>query len=442
MSGKEQLRQTVIGEHFYQPPRKASHRRIEDRRTAVDGIDWNARIADECYIPQTKRGTLSHVSFDFYATLRHEMQFLAPSEIPRLREAMQDRGVGDPFLHVLLPDLDIRDKEILLMAGRLAFEQETGFAPRWLWVPETAIDTEVLAVAKKVGYTGVLCAPEQIEADQSVESRPVKVDTGRYGNILVLPFDRPFSSSLAFDPKANADSYTRDVILPRLNQLPVTRPLLAWTDGETFGHHAMFADLFLDYLVTESLPTAGVSMLGINQLDQVWTKSDYIQGRIKQRSAWSCPHGDLIRWHGACPCDGGFHGAWKQIFSQALSRANTEVTSIVDDQLGIGWRRELSQRFGQMFEFSGSANTRDSLLAAKASILAALTSCGTFFDSPTTSGRINILFVRQAVEHLMDAQQPAAANHIVTSLARALSTATNPHTGERLDSVFGDLIVE
>jgi protein gp37 len=46
-------RYAVIGEHFYQPPRRASHDRVTAIQTDPTGIDWNKRIARECYIPQT-----------------------------------------------------------------------------------------------------------------------------------------------------------------------------------------------------------------------------------------------------------------------------------------------------------------------------------------------------------------------------------------------------
>lgn len=432
-------RHVVIGEHFYQPPRKATHARVADISTDPDNIDWNKRIANECYIPQTSRGTLNQASFDFYATIRQEMGSIAPQESAKLREAMHVRGVGDPFLHVLLPDLDTRDKDILIKAGKVAFEQEAGIAPQWLWVPETALDLDVLRVAKLNGYTGVLCAPEQF-ATYDLDSRPVKVELPGYGQILALPFDRPFSSSLAFDSKTDADRYTNEVILPRLLRLPMSVPLVGWTDGETFGHHAKFADLFLHYLVTHSLGNVGVSMLGVNQLTDVWEESDYVSGTLRERTAWSCPHGDLVRWHGACPCDGGHNGEWKAHFYSALQEFNHEVSQILDSQLNEDWPLQLSEHFGDAFAYEGGANTEHSLLAAKASSLAAQTSCGTFFDNPITSGRINVVFVLQALEHLRDAQLSSLADGLEKNLRTSFARGVDPHTGDNLEAIFADTL--
>ena len=66
--GKE--RQIVLGEHFYQPPRKGAHQRVQDIQTDPGGVDWNERIARESYVPQIRKGILDHTSFDFYTTMR------------------------------------------------------------------------------------------------------------------------------------------------------------------------------------------------------------------------------------------------------------------------------------------------------------------------------------------------------------------------------------
>lgn len=440
--GSVEARYAVIGEHFYQPSRRACHRRLANLASDPQQIDWNRRISDECYIPQTQRGTLNHVSFDFFATIRQEMTSIAPQEAVQLQEALRQRGVGDPYLHVLLPDLSNRDKLILLQAGRHSFWAEAGVEPQWLWLPETALDLDTLAMAKQVGYQGVVCAPEQIELDRPADNQPVWIETGTHGRMLVLPFDRPFSSSLAFASKANADEYTQQTIIPRLLQLPMSRPLVGWTDGETFGHHAKFADLFLHHLVTNSLPETGVAVLGINQLPEVWTAADYQEGLLRERTAWSCPHGDLARWHGACPCDGGHHGGWKAPFSRAMSELNRQVTTVLDAQLTAEWPAQLAAEFGRYFSLPGSLNADETLLAAKAAALGAQISCGTFFESPLTSGRINILFARQALEHLRDAGYQPLADQLTASLLAELATGYDTMTEETLATLFVDLFIE
>lgn len=434
-------RYAVLGEHFYQPSRRAAHQRLAEIQTSFDGTDWNKVIADQCYIPQTRRGTLNHVSFDFFATIRREMLNIAPQEASKLLEAMKQRGVGDPFLHVLLPDLSRQDKYILIKAGFLAFLAETGQAPQWFWPPETALDLETLQVLAEVGYQGVLCAPEQIDGiSGEADSRPVEIKLAQHERIVALPFDRPFSSALAFNDKSNADEYTKNTILPRILRLSNSQPLVGWTDGETFGHHAKEADKFLHHLATASLPSVGVALLGLNEITAVWNAEDYSQGVLRNRTAWSCPHGDLVRWHGACPCDGGHHGGWKGYFYSALHRLNQSVDVILNQELGQGWEEKLTENFSQAFYYGGSANTELSLLASKASALGAVISCGTFFESPGTSGRINLLMARQALENLRDAGYGPVAERLFADLKDRLKAGADPFSGLSLDRYFADLL--
>jgi hypothetical protein len=439
--GKEQ-RHIILGEHFYQPPRRGSHHRVRDIETDPGGVNWNEVIAHESYIPQIRKGILAEASFDFYSTMRREMQDISPEDLPDLEGALRERGVGDPFLHVLLPDLSYDDKYILIEAGRRLFAKQAGEAPLWFWAPETALDMETLEVLHECGYVGVICAPEQIDVDWGeVDNRPVKVDLYGDGEMLLLAFDRPVSSSLAFDLKDNADRFAHDVIMPRFDNLPPSLPMVAWTDGETFGHHSPFGDHFLAYLVGSSLPDVGVNVLGINEAFDVWGDDDFVSGSLIERSAWSCPHGDLARWNGECPCDNGFHGGWKSSFMTAVRELNDQVTNLVNGEI-TDMTGELINRFEEAFDYEGDENDQElSLLAAKASALASLTSCGTFFDSPGTSGRINILFVRQALEHLVDADFKDEAEAILQSVIDELSGGTDPHSGQTLDEMFSDILV-
>lgn len=429
----------VAGEHFYQPPRQATHARIQDLQTQE--VDWNQVISKQCYIPQIENGTLDLASFDFFSTIRKEMENFSFQEAEQLKEVMKERGVGDPFLHVLLPDLSQRDKRILIQAGYSNFVEDTGVAPQWFWAPETALDNATLEVLAQVGYQGVLCAPEQIYgAGGEVDNHPVMLDLENGESILALPFDRPLSSSLAFDQKNNADTYTKSMIIPRIMRLPTSVPLVFWTDGETFGHHDKLAHLFLDYLLRTSLPNNEIEVVGINDLKRIWQKSDYKHGKLRQRTAWSCPHGDLRRWHGACPCDEGLHGGWKTHFSNGLKRFNAQVDVVLGKKLGKDWEEDLICNFSQAFYYSGSKNNKMSLLAAKASALAAQISCGTFFNDPGTSGKINLLFARQSIEHLLDAGQGVLAQKIRKDLLSELSRGVDPTNGKVLTESLAGLL--
>ncbi len=433
---------TVIGAHLYNPRRDAAHQRLAQISTDPMGVKWNEVIARECYTKLLAARTIDAASFDCYATLRTELGIIAPEHAGYLKEAMRARGVGDPYLHVLLPDLSEQDQVILLNAGKVQFEQEAGAAPQFLWVAETALSTSVLKSALKVGYKGILCAPEQIIANQFPDNHPVRVDIPDMGQILLLPFDRPASSRIAFDPKVDADAYAREALSGSILNLTKSLPAIVWTDGETFGHHFHDADQFLDYLVKSALPNLGASVLGINQLPEVWEEQDYLHGTLRERTAWSCPHGELARWHGVCGCQDGYNGAWKEPFYGALLSLNNAVTELLNQHLPPGWDKKLSDNFDECFNYPGSENNLSSLYAAKASSLGAMISCGTFFGSPLTSGKINVLFVRQTLEHIKDAQFKNEADQLLRGFIQQIAHGYDQFSGQTLDQVFADLLAE
>lgn len=413
----------VIGQHFYQPPRHASHELLAGISSAADGIDWTGRIADECYFPQLELGILDKTAFDMYGVLRSQLN-LSQEQLTQLELAMRERGVGDPFLHPILPDLSSRDRMVLIAAGRNEFYRDCGKWPDWFWPPETALDTATLRDIKKMRYKGVLCAPEQIVRQDGypADNEVVKVELGSGDFILAFPFDRPVSQSLAFHKKTNADDFAREIILPRLDTFPSSSSLLAWTDGETFGHHDRQGHLFLKYLLSTSLPGFNVHPVSLEMALQQLNLDNIPQARLVERTAWSCPHGNLVRWNGECGCGEGNDTSWKRPFIQLLREVNSSIDDIIDRELP-GWDKMLSDNFNYYFsgEFILSASPKDYLLMAKASSLAGLTSCATFFSNVHTSGRINILFVLQACQSLISAGLVKEGETVRTNFYQALA---------------------
>lgn len=393
-------REVVIGLHLYQPPRKAFHRELSQRSSDPLGIDWTERIYQECYRRLVEENIFSLASFDIFGTLRGEIRKLSPEHSHTINQRLREHGVGEPYLHPLLPDLSRLDKEILIGAGLVAFRRATGVAPKIFWPPETALDNETLTVLAEYGYQGVICAPEQIQCDRSANGQPVRIRAG--GNsILALPFDGDVSRELAFSDKLNADQFVAAYLLSSLAKLDKNSRLVAWTDGETFGHHSKQGDLFLQYLLFHALPNRGVIPVPANELLRA---NGVAAGRLIQRTAWSCPHGDLRRWHGACGCGGG-DLSWKEPFYSGLHSLNGFISTLVQAEIGSAMKDQLIEDFPLYLENPGGreSSQHQSLLSAKAASLAAVTSCGTFFDNPFTSGQINFLFAIQALYHLSDA---------------------------------------
>src|SRR3989344_4896305 len=106
--------QVIIGLHFYQPPREAYHGAFADINTDPQGVDWTARIAEECYIPLAQLGVLPRVSFDIYGTLDPVLRRISPEAVAEIDINMAKNGVADSYVHALLPDRSKKDKQIVI----------------------------------------------------------------------------------------------------------------------------------------------------------------------------------------------------------------------------------------------------------------------------------------------------------------------------------------
>ncbi|MFA6368849.1 MAG: hypothetical protein WCX20_00515 [Candidatus Shapirobacteria bacterium] len=390
----------VVGLHLYQPPRRVMHEELSSIQTDPNNQNWTEIIDRQSYEPVIKSKAAENISFDAFGTLRQELKKIDPKTVEVMDQRLKTNGVADTFIHPILPDLSREDKEIVIGAGKESILKDTGIQLPFIWVPETALDYETLEVLSEFDYKGVICAPEQVKSfnGQSADSQPIKIDLNNGKTIYAIPFDRPVSSAIAFRDKSNADQFCQDFIRPAFNGSK--RMIISYTDGETFGHHWKYGDKFLDYLVNISLPEQGINPVSINSLD---LESMAIEGKLNNRSAWSCPHGDLIRWRGSCGCTQ--NGQWKESFYGACERLNERVTELVKEELRPNYKELIIKNFDQAFENKGIKYNKSALMmlvSAKVSALTSRTSCATFFDNPSVSGKISILFAVQSIAYIKD----------------------------------------
>lgn len=408
--------QVIIGLHFYQPPREAYHGVFASVSTDPQGVDWTARIAEECYTPLAQMGVLPRVSFDVYGTLDTVLRRISPKAVAEMDINMAKNGVADSYVHALLPDRSKKDKQIVIGAGYKRFKDITGESPRFFWPPEAAIDTETLEVLAEYDFKGFFCSPDQIVLNdgRNANNMPTQMSLPSGRDILALSYDRNLSRQLAFDDdhdnplRADAYRFVDQVVLPALSKLRNGFPLAGYTDGETFGHHMRWGGDFINTLVNRALPEHDIQVVSINEVD--FSKVTIAEGKIWDRSAWSCGHGDLARWHGRCNCSGTQEG-WKEPFNTAFNVLDKGITRIVAGELGNSYVEMMTDHFDQAFKNFGPPFTTPelSLISSKVSSLTAQTSCSTFFGDPHVSGEINVLHARVAVEHLKDAGLPGRA---------------------------------
>jgi hypothetical protein len=322
----------VVHAHFYQPSRLdpfTGH--VPPDASAAPFRDWNARITAECYRPIAGRGALSHASWDLGPTLSAYLAADAPDVLGGFGAA--DRlgsdgtggpGIAQPFHHSILPLAALHDRRTEVLWGLRDFEHRFGRRPAAVWLPETAVDMPTLRVLAQAGVTTTILAPWQAD-DPHVDTRhPYRVDLGAGHHIVVAFYDGDLSGAISFAPDttADADRFARERVAPRLSAgLPSGAPpmLLIASDGELYGHHQAWRDLFLQRLVDPSAetPDRGFDVVDLATAVAETPGHAHPEIRIRERTSWSCHHG-VLRWETECPDVPD--GRWKSPLRAALDR--------------------------------------------------------------------------------------------------------------------------
>ena len=336
----------AVHAHFYQPSRLDPWTgRVPEEPSAAPFHDWNARVDAECYRPNAVRSNLTRISWDLGPTLA---SWLATEDATTLdgfaTAARGGNAIAQAFHHTILPLASEADRRTEIRWGLREFELRFGHRATGLWLPETAVDLATLRIAADEGVGYTILAPWQA-ADTIDSRRPYRVDLGGGVSIVVAFYDAGLSAAVSFEPEAtsDADRFARDRVAPRLSS-PVAAPgdatagdatagppplALIATDGELYGHHQQFRDLFLQRLVAPDASAAERREFDVVSLADALAEADgrrHPTARIVERTSWSCHHG-VARWSAECP--DAIDGRWKGPLRAALDRlaASIDVAS-------------------------------------------------------------------------------------------------------------------
>ena len=454
-------RQVCIHGHFYQPDRRDPFSGDVPRdRTASPAHDWTARVADECYAPNATRHNFRRMGWNIGPTLAVWMRASRPALLDAI--VAQDDGtnaIAQPWHHSILPLAPVRDRRTEIRWGIRDFELRFGRPPAGIWLPETAVDLATLRICSDEGIRYTILAPWQAGTDGQLDTRrPYRVEVGGGGGIVVMFYDRELSTAVSFEPAAtaNADDFVRSRALPRL-ATPVPSgaapPALVASDGELYGHHQRFRDLFLERLTDWYGRAAGDPHLEVVTLGAVLAQS----GRpslpimtIRERTSWSCHHG-VLRWSGECP--DAVDGSWKQPLRLAFDRLAAGV-----DTVAAGLLRPLgvdlwTARDGYADVASGYRDPGDyaaslaparrrrgaafvalvgDVLAAEASRLAMFASDAWFWDDPARSETLQSLRFAAHAARVLDGLAHAELEHGLIDDLRALRSPSSGLDGAAL----------
>jgi hypothetical protein len=332
--------QLVVHAHFYQPSRADPFSgQVPPDPSAAPFRDWTARVTAECYRPNAERDTLEHASWNLGPTLTSYLAGHAPEVLAGFAAADQrggglvaGPGIAQPFNHAILPLASVHDRRTEIFWGLRDFEHRFGRPAAAMWLPETAVDITTLRLLARAGIRSTILAPWQADAQHLDNRLPYRVDTGNGDHIVVVFYDADLSGSVSFEPAvtADADRFARERIAPRLSSpMPdgSAPMLLIASDGELYGHHQSFRDLFLDRLVAPDTDVAdrGFDVVTLATATAEAQHRPHPEIRIRDRTSWSCHHG-VLRWSGECPC--AHDGRWKAPLRAALERLAGGVDAV------------------------------------------------------------------------------------------------------------------
>jgi hypothetical protein len=329
--------------HFYQPERRNPFTgEIAPQPSAAPYRDWNSRIDAECYKPNAERGNLRHISWDLGPTLGSWLAeydppthaaWVAADAVPAGADPGTGNAIAQAYHHSILPLASFADRRTEIRWGLRDFELRFGRRATGLWLPETAVDLPTLRILadERVGYT--ILAPWQAAESRIDTRRPYRVDLGGGRAIVAIFYDGGLSGSVSFESAAtmDADYFARERVAPRVAGpgFPDGSPYLAViaTDGELYGHHQKFRDLFLARLVNPG-PDAPPRPFDVTTLGSVVggrPAADFPPTAISERTSWSCQHG-VLRWSAECP--DAADGRWKAPLRAALERLASAVDTV------------------------------------------------------------------------------------------------------------------
>ncbi len=443
--------------HFYQPPREDPFTgSIPMEPGATPYTNFNEKITTECYRPNAEAGNFAHISFDLGPTLAIWLERAHPDVYARIldadRQNTRQYGVGNAlaqaYNHTILPLANSRDKRVQIVWGLRDFEHRFGRRAEGMWLAETAVDIETLAIMAEHGVRYTVLAPWQAaEPIDATEAYLVRLPNGR--SITAFFYNGPLSGGVSFDwdITSNADLFAASYLPHHLNQEKTRQGepqvIVVATDGELYGHHKPWRDRFLSHLVQQGAPSVGFEVTSLGRYVRDHPATHEITLRVP--SAWSCGHG-VARWGEGCDCTEG-DSSWKPALRQAFVHLADQVDAVFERETAATLRDPWAARQDYLalrndwmpeeafWERHGTRGAKprarvaqvrtETLLEAEYYTQWMYTSCGFFFeDLDRIEPRNDIAFGRRAISLVWQATHESLQAAFIADLARARSWRT------------------
>ena len=348
----------ILHGHFYQPPRENPFTGIIEKQvSAAPYMDWNERIYHDCYeanahsrylSPSSRIVSLtnnySYISFNFGHTLLSWLQQYHPAIHEMImqadRESIARLGHGNAmaqsFNHTILPLDTIEDARLQISWGIDDFISRYKRDPEGMWLPEAAINENVIDLLAEAGIKFVVLSPWQCRAVENPDTHQMEelsgkpapyyqsyILTGAKGKTISAFFYHPgLAEGISFGHALrNADELYNTILNIKNSE---NRPLIhTATDGEIYGHHEPFGDMALAALIkkVEERNDFHFTNYASYLADHPSTLHAVLhKGEDGKGTSWSCSHG-VSRWYKDCGCHTGGEENWNQAWRTGLRNA-------------------------------------------------------------------------------------------------------------------------
>jgi hypothetical protein len=457
------IRSLCIHGHFYQPPREDPlSGSIPPEVGAAPYRNWNERIHAECYRPNAERGNFERISFNVGPTLFSWLEAHDPAAyqliVAQDRANVRRYGVGNAiaqcYNHTIMPLATRADKETQIAWGIADFTHHFGRKPQGMWLPETAVDLETLAIMADQGIEFTVLAPWQADCDALDPTEPYHVSLPGGRSIAAFFYHQGLSGRVSFDAAltTDADAFALHNLAWQYSGEKLQRGepqiIVVASDGELYGHHQPFRDMFLARLLETSLASSGVEPTSLAR----WLREHPPRRpmAIRERTSWSCHHG-VARWMDECGCVPP--GArWKAALRAGLDRLAVALDATYAEALRPFVADPLALRGEYIRVILGELPADDligehasrrlpsetvrriyTLLKAQRERQRMFTSCGWFFeDFDRIEPKNNVAYAARAV----GLTHAATGMNLAPLATEALRHVVSSRSGLRGDQVF------
>ena len=462
MSEQRELHFAVHG-HFYQPPRENPWtEEMPVEPSAAPFHDWNARIEAECYRPNAFArivddhgmvvaivNNYSLLGFNVGPTLAAWLARHAPATYERMVVADGDAGtaIAQAYHHSILPLATRRDVRTEIRWGLADFEHRFGRRAEGIWLPESAVNDEVLAVLVEEGVGFTILGPQQA-------TDPVGPGTTAWWEhpdasgrrIALVFFDGPLSHDVAF---GLAGTSVHALVDRAQAAAPDGGLVVVATDGETFGHHHPFTERAVAYALAVEAPQRG---LGVGAIARWLEDHPPASTATVRESAWSCAHG-VGRWRTDCGCStGGRPGtsqAWRAPLRAALDLLRDHAAEVFERRGKGVLQDHWAARDAYVRVLLGEVTPEDfvaehgwpgadhvealTLLELQRQVLLMYTSCGWFFHDLAGIETVQILrYAARALDLMADLGEAPPAEAFLDLLDQAESNEPREGGGRQV----------